>query len=123
CARGAACGIARLVTLGTPHQGTQVFRRLAHDPMLIQMRPDSTLLRRLASDDPVPTLVECVAIYSTGDAVVVPPNNGYYKGAFNIEVAGTGHMSMLFSRRIYDLVRENLEAPLETARAAANAAT
>ncbi len=122
-ARGTACGIARLVTLGTPHQGTHVFRRLAHDPMLVQMRPDSPLLKRLASDDPVPALVECVAIYSTGDAVVVPPHNGYYKGAFNIEVAGTGHMTMLFSRRIYGLVRENLEAPLEAARAPAAAAT
>jgi triacylglycerol esterase/lipase EstA (alpha/beta hydrolase family) len=118
-ARGSASGIARLVTLGTPHQGTHVFRRLAHDPMLVQMRPDSPLLRRLASDDPVPTLVECVAIYSTGDAVVVPPHNGYYKGAFNIEIAGTGHMSLLFSRRVYDLVRENLEAPLDATRAAA----
>ena len=118
--RGAACGIARLVTLGTPHQGTQVFRRLAHDPMLVQMRPDSPLLTRLAGDDPVPTLVECIAIYSTGDAVVVPPHNGYYKGAFNIEVAGTGHMAMLFSRRIYELVRENLEAPLDATRAAAS---
>ena len=118
--RGAACGIARLVTLGTPHQGTHIFRRLTHDPMLVQMRPDSPLLQRLAADDPVPTLVECVAIYSTGDAVVVPPHNGYYKGAFNIEVAGTGHMSLLFSRRVYDLVRENLEAPLETTRAAAS---
>ena len=120
--RGAACGIARLVTLGTPHQGTHIFRRLAHDPMLVQMRPDSPLLQRLASDDPVPALVECVAIYSTGDAVVIPPHNGYYKGAFNIEVAGTGHMSMLFSRRIYGLVRENLEAPLAAARAPADAA-
>jgi len=118
-ARGSACGIARLVTLGTPHQGTHIFRRLAHDPMLLQMRPDSPLLRRLASDDPVPTLVECVAIYSTGDAVVVPPHNGYYKGALNIELAGTGHMSLLFSRRVYDLVRENLEAPLDATRAAA----
>jgi triacylglycerol esterase/lipase EstA (alpha/beta hydrolase family) len=117
--RGPACGIARLVTLGTPHQGTLIFRRLAHDPMLVQMRPDSPLLTRLTSDDPVPTLVECVAIYSTGDAVVVPPHNGYYKGAFNIELAGTGHMSLLFSRRVYDLVRENLEAPLDASRAAA----
>jgi len=120
--RGAACGIARLVTLGTPHQGTHIFRRLAHDPMLVQMRPDSPLLTGLASDDPVPSLVECVAIYSTGDAIVVPPHNGYYKGAFNIEVAGTGHMAMLFSRRVYELVRENLEAPLEAARAPADAA-
>ena len=117
--RGEACGIARLVTLGTPHQGTHIFRRLAHDPMLVQMRPDSPLLRRLAGDDPVPTLVECIAIYSTGDAVVVPPHNGYYKGAFNIELTGTGHMSLLFSRRVYDLVRENLEAPLDATRAAA----
>jgi triacylglycerol esterase/lipase EstA (alpha/beta hydrolase family) len=115
-ARGAACGIARLVTLGTPHQGTQIFRRLTHDPMLVQMRPDSPLLQRLASDDPVPTLVECIAIYSTGDAVVVPPHNGYYKGAFNIELAGLGHNSLLFSRRVYDLVRENLEAPLDATR-------
>lgn len=116
CTRGSGCGIARLVTLGTPHQGTHVFRRLAHDPMLVQMRPDSPLLRRLGTDDPVPALVDCVAIYSSGDAVVVPPHNGYYKGAFNIEVAGTGHMSLLFSRRIYALLRENLEAPLDAAR-------
>jgi hypothetical protein len=119
-ARGGACGIARLVTIGTPHQGTHIFPRLAHDPMLVQMRPDSPLLTRLTGDDPVPTLVECIAIYSTGDAVVVPPHNGYYKGAYNIEVAGTGHMAMLFSRRIYELVRENLEAPLDAKRAAAS---
>ena len=118
CGSGSACGIARLVTLGTPHQGTHVFRRLAHDPMLVQMRPESPLLRRLGTDDPVPALVDCVAIYSTGDAVVVPPHNGYYKGAFNIELTGTGHMSMLFSRRVYALVRENLEVPLDASRSA-----
>lgn len=121
CSRGADSGIARLVTLGTPHQGTHIFRRLAHDPMLTQMRPDSPLMRRLAADDPVPALVDCIAIYSSGDAVVTPPSNGYYKGAFNIEVAGTGHMSLLFSRRVYDLVRENLEAPLDAERRASTA--
>src|SRR5882724_7979976 len=40
-ARGRASGIARLITLGTPHQGTVAFRRLALDPMLGQMRPGS----------------------------------------------------------------------------------
>ena len=86
--------------------------------MLAQMRPESPLLRRLGTDDPVPALVDCVAIYSSGDAVVVPPHNGYYKGAFNIELTGTGHMSMLFSRRVYALVRENLEVPLDASRSA-----
>lgn len=110
--RGGASGIARLVTLGTPHQGTLAFARLALDPMVAQMRPDSSLLARLASEDPVPALADCVAIYSADDAIVVPPTAGYWPGAFNVEVHGLGHMSLLFSRRIYELVRENLAAPL-----------
>lgn len=121
-ARGERCGIVRLVTLGTPHQGTEIFRRLAHDPLLVQMRPGSPLLRRLAADDPVPALVECIAIYSTDDAIVVPAENGYYAGAFNIEVSGIGHMSLLLSRRVYELLRENLEAPLAPRAAAAGEA-
>jgi len=108
--RGRACGVGRLVTLGTPHQGTDIFPRLRLDPMVGQMRPDSPLLVRLAADDPVPQLVDCISIYSGDDAVIVPPGRAYYPGAFNIEVRGLGHMSLLFSRRVYALVRENLAA-------------
>jgi pimeloyl-ACP methyl ester carboxylesterase len=103
-------GVARLITLGTPHQGTDAFRWLPHDPMVRQMRTASPLLRRLGTDDPVPGLVDCISIYSLADAVVVPPGNAYYPGAFNVEVRTLGHMSLLFSRRVYDLVRENLAA-------------
>jgi len=110
-AHGRASGIGRLITLGTPHQGTLVFSRIALDPMVGQMRPTSPLLRRLAADDPIPDAVECVSIYSADDAIVVPPGNAYYPGALNIEVRGLGHMSLLFSRRVYELVRENLAAP------------
>ena len=70
--------------------------------------------------------VEIAAAEAMAAAGIVPAEAARElrdKGAFNIEVAGTGHMSMLFSRRIYDLVRENLEAPFEAARAAASAAT
>jgi triacylglycerol esterase/lipase EstA (alpha/beta hydrolase family) len=116
-ARGPACGVGRLITLGTPHQGTAIFGRLRVDRMVGQMRPDSPLLGRLAADDPVPRLVDCVSIYSADDAVVVPPERAYYAGAFNIEVRGLGHLSLLFSPRVYALVRENLAA----ARAAAAA--
>ena len=113
--RGRASGIARLVTLGTPHQGTLVFPGLRLDPMVAQMRPTSPFLARLAEDDPVPALVDCIAIYSADDAVVVPPSAGYWPGAFNIELRGLGHMSLLFSRRVHELVRENLAAPLAAA--------
>ena len=117
--RGGASGVGRLITLGTPHQGTDAFPRLRLDPMVVQMRPGSPLLARLAADDPVPQLADCISIYSADDAVVVPPSRAYYPGAFNVEVRGLGHLSLLFSRRVYTLVRENLAA--ERAPAAATA--
>ena len=119
-ARGPASGVGRLITLGTPHQGTEIFPRLRFDPMIRQMRPDSPLLARLAADDPVPRLADCISIYSADDAVVVPASRAYWPGAFNIEVRGLGHLSLLLSRRVYELVRENLAA--ERAPAAATAA-
>jgi pimeloyl-ACP methyl ester carboxylesterase len=116
--RGHASGITRLVTLGTPHQGTLAFPGFRLDPMVAQMRPTSPFLVRLAQDDPVPGLVDCIAIYSADDAVVVPTSAGYWPGAFNIELRGLGHMSLLFSRRVHELVRENLAAPLAAAERA-----
>jgi len=118
-ARGHASGVGRLITLGTPHQGTEIFPRFRLDPMVAQMRPGSPLLARLAADDPVPRLVDCISIYSADDAVVVPASRAYYPGAFNIEVRGLGHLSLLFSRRVYALVRENLAAERAPAPAAA----
>jgi triacylglycerol esterase/lipase EstA (alpha/beta hydrolase family) len=114
--RGAESGIGRLITLGTPHQGTLALRWLGLDPMVAQMRPGSPVLRRLAAADAVPTLAECVAIYSADDALVVPASAAYYPGAFNVELRGLGHNSMLFSPRVYELVRENLAAAHEPAR-------
>jgi pimeloyl-ACP methyl ester carboxylesterase len=113
---GAASGIGRLITLGTPHQGSVAFARLGLDPMLGQMRPGSPLLSRLGADDRVPAVAECISIYSADDALVLPPAAAYWPGAFNIEVRGIGHLSLLFDRRVYDLVRENLAAAPEPAR-------
>jgi triacylglycerol esterase/lipase EstA (alpha/beta hydrolase family) len=109
-ARGTASGIGRLVTLGTPHQGTLAFRWLGLDPMLREMRPGSALFRRLAGDDGA-SVAECISIYSADDALVVPASAAYQPGALNVEVRGLGHMSLLFSARVYELVRENLAVP------------
>jgi pimeloyl-ACP methyl ester carboxylesterase len=109
--RGRASGIGRLLTIGTPHQGTHALAWLAFDPMVRQMRPGSPLMTRLLADDPVPALADCTAIASAHDARVVPPDLAYWPGAFNVEVQRLGHVSLLFSARVYELVRENLEAP------------
>jgi hypothetical protein len=108
--RGRAAGVHRLVTLATPHQGTACAQP--------GLRPGSPLIAHLAREDAVPALVDAIAIYSPDDTVVVPAANGYYPGAFNVEIDGIGHAAMLVSRRVAELVRENLDAPAVAATAA-----
>jgi hypothetical protein len=101
-------GIGRLVTLGTPHQGTLALPWLGGSRRLRALRPDSALLDRLGTDDPVPVLADCISIYSVDDALVVPAGAAYYGGAFNIELRGLGHLWLAYSGRVYELIRENL---------------
>ncbi len=108
--RGRSVGVQRLVTLASPHQGTACARA--------GLRPGSRLVARLAQDDTVPALLDVIAIYSPDDTVVVPAANGYYPGAFNIEIDGIGHAAMLVSRRVAELVCENLDAPAAATAAA-----
>jgi len=98
--------IGRVITLGTPHQGTRAVAR-PFDPTLRMLVPGSPLLVRLGGDGGG---AECASIYSADDAVIRPPENGYWPGALNIEVRGPGHNGLLASRRVYDLVRELLDA-------------
>jgi hypothetical protein len=101
-----AATVQQVMTLGTPHQGTLGFVsrfepfRFAH--------PSSTFLRDLAEQDPVPGRFETIAISSELDAWVLPNDAAYYPGAFNIAVRATGHFSLLLSKRIVDLIAENL---------------
>jgi pimeloyl-ACP methyl ester carboxylesterase len=107
---GGARHVRRLVTLGTPHQGTRV-AALAPDPLARSLQPGSRLLRDLGRDDPVPALVSVTSIFSTFDAKILPARSAVYAGALNVEVDGIGHDAMLFSPKIAVLVSEALGAP------------
>ncbi|QKS29763.1 MAG: alpha/beta fold hydrolase [Candidatus Accumulibacter similis] len=93
------CGsarVARLVTLGTPHQGS----RLAHigaGENARQMRPHSDWLRALANPAP---LLDTVVIYSPHDNFVMPQANLELPGATARAIDGLGHLAMLFSPRV-----------------------
>ncbi len=102
--------VERLVTLGTPHQGTALAAFVSR-PNVQPMRPGSLFLRRLAEDDPVPSAVSCTAIFSTFDALVFPAALAEYPGAMNIEIDDVGHLGLLLSARVYMLVEENLSQP------------
>lgn len=101
-----------VVTLGSPHRGTALavmFSRFG----LVELRPGSPFLERLAEDDPIAErTVNFTAIYSGVDYIVFPTDCTFYPPAFNAELGGVGHMGMLLSERVYDLVKENLDAEL-----------
>jgi triacylglycerol esterase/lipase EstA (alpha/beta hydrolase family) len=44
--------------------------------------------------------------------IVFPTDCTFYPPAFNAELDGIGHMGMLLSERVYDVVKENLDADL-----------
>jgi pimeloyl-ACP methyl ester carboxylesterase len=93
--------IRHVVTLGAPHQGSRaVPYRWFRAPTL----------------PPAPSepRVDVIALYSDFDAWLVPIDDAYCPRGFNIAVRGVGHCAMLQSRRVADLIVENLAAPAPT---------
>jgi hypothetical protein len=101
-----AAPVQQVITLGTPHQGT--LGLLSRFERFRFMAPSSSFLRALAEQDPVPRRFDAIAIASELDAWILPNDASYYLGAFNITVRDVGHFTLLFSKRIVELVAENL---------------
>jgi triacylglycerol lipase len=87
---GGAGQARRIVTLGSPHQGTEVANlavQLAPDQCPTacrQLAPDSDLLRGLpAGAIPGP---RWVSVWTTHDDVVSPPSSGRLQGAVDVEL-------------------------------------
>lgn len=81
----------RVVTLGSPHHGTQL-AGLAEDlapgacPACTQLAPDSDLLRELNAGDETPDGPEFISIWTTLDETVTPPDSARLDGALAITV-------------------------------------
>jgi len=87
------CGagrIARLVTLGTPHQGS-VLAHLGLGENARQMQPGSEWLSALAQ---TPLSVPAVAVYSPHDNYVMPQDSAKLAGAQWVPLPGLGHLAM-----------------------------
>ena len=82
----------RVVTLGSPHHGTQLAglaASLAPDQCPTacrQLTPGSALLARLNSGDETPDGPLWVSIWSTVDDVVIPPDSARLEGALDLTV-------------------------------------
>lgn len=104
--------VQTLVTLGTPHLGTQLARAGRLLPLVRQLTPESDIIKELAEP-----ATECstrfIAFYSDLDQLIVPSRNGRIDHpdltARNIAISGVGHLSLPHSRRIAFDIAEILQ--------------
>ncbi|MGI8627890.1 MAG: lipase family alpha/beta hydrolase [Geodermatophilaceae bacterium] len=111
----------RVITLGSPHHGTQL-ARLAEDvapgacPACTQIAPDSDLLRQLNAGDETPDGPEFVSIWTTLDETVTPPDSARLDGALGIPVQSVcadsqvSHSGLITDPLVAGIVVEQLRA-------------
>lgn len=100
--------VAKLVTLGSPHQGT-LLAPLGLGRNAFQMRQGGTWLARLAAEDRLPG--SSLSIYSHHDNYVFPPSSAsHLHGARHLELGGIGHLAMVLSPVVLRQLREELES-------------
>jgi triacylglycerol lipase len=115
---GGDAHVDTLITLGSPHAGTQA-ARLLPIPLIKQLRPGSDLMNELALPAP-----ECstrfVAYWSDLDQLIVPQRNARLDHpdlqVRNVLVRGIGHLSLPINGRIVHEI-SNVLAHLESGAA------
>jgi pimeloyl-ACP methyl ester carboxylesterase len=96
-------GIARVITLGTPHHGTHL-AQFGIGSNARQMRPDGPWLRALACGESAAQRALMTSIFSHHDNIVAPQTSCRLPGAKNIEFGAVGHVAMGRDRRILQCV-------------------
>lgn len=104
--------VAKIITLGSPHYGTEHTRlALRKSQNVQQMRRDSPWLAELnaAEDCPEPP-VPITSIHSAHDNIVAPQDSSVLRHSHvkNIAVPGIGHLAMTFSRPLQALVYQEI---------------
>ncbi|MGK5080394.1 esterase/lipase family protein [Janthinobacterium sp. HLX7-2] len=99
---GAAC-VARIITVGTPHQGTAL-ANLAAGTNARQMRrindAPSGWLAQLAASETPETRALFTSIYSHHDNIVAPQSSALLPGARHIAFGGIGHVALASDARV-----------------------
>ena len=108
--RYGAEGVAKLVTLGSPHHGTEM-ARFGFGRNAQEMQPDSDWIRQLSKTEPPP--VPTTSVWSARDNLVVPQDSSRLAGANEIVLPALGHLSMAFSPKILAILLRELPDPLD----------
>ena len=100
---GGSCRVRNMVTLGTPHQGSNLWG-FALGASGIQICPRNPWLIKLAGHKPKGYRLTC--IYSDFDELVIPYENASLPlfGVENKLVNYVGHVGLVFNHRVVELV-------------------
>lgn len=99
--------VAKLVTVGTPHEGS-VHAWMAAGTSLAQMRPGNAWLADLGTPagDDVPPIV---SIWSWHDSMVAPQTSSQIGFGDNIVLGGVAHNALLRDPQVFALLAEQIE--------------
>jgi pimeloyl-ACP methyl ester carboxylesterase len=103
--------IAKLITVGSPHHGSDL-ARFAIGPGARDLWPGNAWLARL-NDAAQQTRVPIVSLFSWHDNLVAPASSAILTGAHNIAFSGIGHLSLLFDATVASRICEEILATLK----------
>jgi triacylglycerol lipase len=98
--------VVKVIAIATPFQGSHVVRFLPFGP-LRELHPESGLIKDLYARHDVNGRI--VSIYGTKDNHVWPSAHCILDGAKNIQVPVNGHHKILFSKKVLEIVKQEVE--------------
>ena len=99
--------VAQLITLGTPHHGSEL-AWFALGPAVKQLRPGSSALIKLNSADT--GAIPITSLYSLHDNLVAPQASSHLPHAKNIPLSGLGHLELLISQEVFELAMNKINS-------------
>lgn len=101
--------VARVITLGAPHHGS-MHAHLGAGANARQMEPGSPWLTALSAAETAGVAAPLVSIYSHHDDFVAPQASAAHPHARNVGLPGVGHLALLFSRPVRELIAQEIDA-------------
>ncbi|MBC2714810.1 MAG: alpha/beta fold hydrolase [Desulfobacteraceae bacterium] len=106
---GANEKVEKLIALGGPHLGSRVSAFMPMGKNTLQMAYKSAFITELASDGMTPGDTDYISIYSDFDNFVIPQDSAHLgENAKNIKVPFHGHIRLLYSYHVIQLIIEEL---------------
>ena len=101
--------VKRVIALGVPHAGTVLAPHWARSPNLKQMRRGSPWLKTLVARESAQSRAKIINIFSHHDSIVAPQSSSALAGTRTISIGGFGHVSLVYSRRVWGIVFAEIE--------------